>query len=56
VAYSPYTVRVITRAIITKTNAGQGTPQQLSTAYPTDAQAAILAEVYRLRPDLKSGE
>lgn len=52
-AYPTYTVRVIARAIITKTDAGQGTPEELVLAYPEAERAAILAEVYRVRPDLK---
>jgi len=52
-AYPAYTVRVIARAIITKVGAGQGTPEELVLAYPEAERVAILAEVYRMRPDLE---
>ncbi|TEB13351.1 hypothetical protein [Pelotomaculum propionicicum] len=52
-AYQPYTLRVIARAIITKTDMGQGTSAELVQVYPEAERAAILAEVYRMRPDLE---
>jgi len=51
-AYAPYVVRVIARAIITKHDMGLGTPEELVLSYPETEQAAILAEVYKIRPDL----
>lgn len=52
-AYAPYVVRAIARAIITKHDMGLGTPEELVLAYPEEERAAILAEVYNIRPDLK---
>lgn len=51
-AYAPYVVRVIARAIITKHDMGLGAPEELVLAYPETERAAILAEVYNIRPDL----
>lgn len=52
-AYSPYGIKVIARAIITKHEMGLGTPAELVLAYPEEERPAILAEVYNIRPDLK---
>lgn len=52
-AYAAYTIRVIARAIITKVDGGLGTAEDLALAYPAEEQAAILAQVYQLRPDLQ---
>ena len=51
--YSPYTIRVIARAIITKVDSGQGTAEELVLGYPESERASILTEVYRQRPDLQ---
>ena len=53
-AYAAYTIRVIARAIITKVDLCQGAPEELVAVYPEVERAGILAEVYRLRPDLES--
>lgn len=55
-AYPAYTIRVIARAIITKVDAGEGTPEQLVLVYPVDEQQRILDQVYIFRPDLKPAE
>ncbi len=55
-AYPAYTVRVIARAIITKVDAGLGTPEELVLVYPEAERAAILAEVYRMRPDMQPAQ
>lgn len=55
-AYPAYMLRVIALAIITKTDAGLGTPEEFVTAYPIDDQTAILAEVYQMRPDLQPAQ
>lgn len=52
-AYAPYVVRVIARAIITKSDMGMGTPAELVLVYPADERQPILDEVYNMRPDLK---
>lgn len=52
-AYAAYTIRVIARAIITKTDAGLGTPEDMVLVYPESERVAILAEIYRMRPDLQ---
>lgn len=52
-AYAPYVIRVIARAIITKHDMGLGTPEELVLAYPEEERQAILTEVYNIRPDLK---
>lgn len=54
--YPVYMVRVISRAIITKTDAGMGIPEELTMVYPEEDRAAILAEVYRQRPDLQPAQ
>lgn len=51
-AYAPHVVRVVARAIIAKSDMGLGTPKELVLAYPKAERQAILAEVYRIRPDL----
>ncbi|MTV47775.1 hypothetical protein GJ688_02100 [Heliobacillus mobilis] len=52
-AYPTYTVRVIARAIITKTEAVEGTPDEFVLTYPEAERQRILDEVYKQRPDLK---
>lgn len=52
-AYAPYVVRVIARAIITKYEMGLGTPEELVLVYPEEERQAILDEVYDMRPDLR---
>jgi hypothetical protein len=52
-AYPAYVVRMLARAIITKVDSGQGAPEELVTVYPDAERAAILDEVYQMRPDLK---
>ena len=53
-AYAPYVIRVIARAIITKYEMGLGTPEELVLAYPEEERPAILDEVYNMRPDLRA--
>ncbi len=55
-AYAPYVVRVIARAITTKTDMGLGTPEELVLAYPATEQPVILAEIYRMRPELEPAQ
>lgn len=52
-AYAPYVVRVIARALITKHDMGLGVPEELVLVYPLDERQPILDEVYKMRPDLK---
>lgn len=55
-AYPAYTIRVLARAIITKVDIGEGTPEVLVTAYSIEDQQLILTQIYIYRPDLKSAE
>ncbi|WP_213997195.1 MULTISPECIES: hypothetical protein [Tepidanaerobacter] len=52
-AYAPYVVRVIARAIITKYEMGIRKPAELVLVYPADERQPILDEVYNMRPDLR---
>ncbi|MCL6561284.1 MAG: hypothetical protein K6U74_21350 [Firmicutes bacterium] len=52
-AYTAYTIRVIARAVITKVEMGQGTPEELVAVYPEAERAGILAEVYRMKPEFE---
>ena len=55
-AYASYVVRVIARAIITKTDMGLGTPEELVLVYPATEQPVILAEIHRIRPELEPAQ